>query len=112
MSDELSQEDACSLYGSPFVPPDADEKLGIALSSLGEAPLNALRHAPENGTSGWYVWGGEFSTDPDFFQPLHVHHLVEHAPRLVPFLALGPGWRVLLGPGHTDVWQDASLLGV
>jgi len=112
MSEDLSQQDSCSLYGSEFVPPDSDEKLGIALASLGTAPLNALRHTPESGTCGWYVWGGEYSADPDFFQPLHVHHLVQHAPQLIPFLALAPGWRVLLAPGRTDVWQDASLLGV
>ena len=110
MSGELSQEAVCSSYGSEFLPPLDDDVLGVALSTLGQTPLNALRHEPENGTCGWYVWGGEYSDLPDFFQSLHVHHLVTHAPELIPFLGLAPGWRVLLAPGHCDVWRDHSLL--
>lgn len=62
--------------------------------------------------SGWYVWGGELSADPEFFKPLHVCHLADYAPELLPFLALAPGWRVLLAPGHEDVWYDEALLAV
>ena len=110
MSNDLSQEAICSSYGSEFRPPQEDELLGVAVSSLGLLPLNALRHEPENGTCGWYVWGGDYSDLPDFFQPLHAHHLVEHARQLIPFLGLAPGWRVLLAPGQCDVWRDQSLL--
>lgn len=89
----------------------ADEKVGIALGTLHLEPLNALRHPPENGTSGWYIWGGEeLSADPDFFQPLHAAHLPEFVPQLVPFLALAPGWRVMLAPGQLEVWHDPELL--
>jgi hypothetical protein len=110
MPGDLSQHALCLRYGSAFVPPDGDERLGIALSTLGQAPLNALRHQPESGTCGWYVWGGEFSEHVDFFQPLHVHHLVAYAPQLIPYLGLAPGWRVLLAEGQSDVWRDPSLL--
>ncbi|WP_432444553.1 immunity protein Imm33 domain-containing protein [Rhizobium leguminosarum] len=30
----------------------------------GDLPLNGLRHPPEAGTNGWFIWGGEYSTDP------------------------------------------------
>jgi hypothetical protein len=112
MKPASSQVEICEQFGSSFEPPGEDQRLGIALSTLSQLPLNALRHPPEAGTSGWYIWGGELSGDPDFFQPLHVHHLVAHAPALIPFLALAPGWRVLLAPEQTDVWYDPAILAV
>jgi hypothetical protein len=85
-------------------------KVGIALATLAHLPLHALRHPPENGMTGWYIWGGDLSEAPNFFQPLHAGHLSEYVPRLVPYLALAPGWRVLLSPAQLDVWYDDSLL--
>jgi hypothetical protein len=87
-----------------------DLKVGIALTSLEQLPLNALRHRPEAGTVGWYIWGGELSDAPDFFQPLHASHLDEYVPNLLPYLALAPGWRVLLAPDQVEVWHDPGLL--
>jgi len=112
MIGDLSQESVCVRYESAFVPPHDEDKLGVALATLGHPPLNALRHRPENGTCGWYIWGGDFSQDPEFFQSLHVRHIVDYAPNLVPFLALAPGSRVLLAPGQLEVWHDPSLLTV
>jgi len=110
MNQLSSQAEICEQFGSLFVPPGEDDCLGVALLTLSQLPLNALRHPAENGTCGWYIWGGEFSDHPEFFQPLHVHHLVAHAQTIIPYLALEPGWRVLLAPGQTDVWYDSSLL--
>ena len=112
MNHPSSQAEVCKQFGSLFDPPGEDENLGIALATLSQVPLNALRHSAENGTCGWYIWGGELSDHPEFFQPLHVHHLVAHAPGMIPYLALAPGWRVLLAPGHADVWYDPALLTV
>jgi hypothetical protein len=112
MNKPLSQNDVCRQYGSHFSPPDAGERLGIALSSLSKLPLNALRHPAEHGTCGWYIWGGELSEEADFFDALCVHHLEEFAPSLVPYLGLEPGWRVLLAPGQIDVWYDQDLLNI
>lgn len=113
MKSERSQQSVCAEYSSEFVPPDAESKVGIALASLSKTPLNALRHPPKGNTCGWYIWGGEdLSQDPEFFQPLHVHHLGQHCPTIVPYLALAPGWRVLLAQGQTEVWHDAELLDV
>jgi hypothetical protein len=108
----ISQADTCKTYGSLFQPPAEDDRLGIALATLSILPLNALRHSPANGTCGWYIWGGDLSDDPEFFQSLHVHHLVAHSPQIIPYLALAPGWRVLLAPEQTEVWYDSSLLEV
>jgi len=60
-----------------------------------------------------YVWGGELSNDPDFFQPVEVEHLGEYGPPIKPCLSLAPGWRVQPGgAGHQDAWFDPSLLQV
>ncbi len=111
MSATEEQAAICERFGSAVSVPTSDLKVGIALETLAAAPLNALRHAPETGTSGWYIWGGEhLSKAPDFFQALHVCHLAAHCPQIIPYIGLAPGWRVLLAPDHEDVWYDRSLL--
>jgi hypothetical protein len=113
MSSEDDQRAVCVRMGTAFVPPSTLEKVGIALASLHMQPLNGLRHPPEHGTCGWYIWGGKaLSDDPDFFQALHVHHLAADCPAVLPYLALPPGYRFLIAPGHEDVWEDRSLLEI
>ena len=101
----------CRRFKSSVQTPGPEEKVGIALSTLSLKPLNALRHQPEGETSGWYIWGGEeLSQDSEFFQSMHVSHLSEYCLQVLPYLALAPGFRVLLAPGQEDVWYDESLL--
>lgn len=100
----------CRRFGAEYTPPEAGQNVGIALGSLGRVPLHATRLHPENGTCGWYIHCGEHSIDADFYQPLHVAHLAERCPEIVPYLALPPGWRVLLAPHYEDVWFDGELL--
>src|SRR4051794_13925900 len=106
-----SQRIVCARFGSPFEPPTRGSTMGAALTTLSGLPLNALRHRAQGAVSGWYIWGGKaFSQAPDFFKPLHVVHADDCCPSLLPYLALAPGWRVLLGPGYEDVWFDRKLL--
>ena len=100
----------CRRFSAVFAPPEAGSKVGLALD--GESlPLNALRHPPQGDTNGWYIWAGEeLRSDDDFFKPLHVEHLAQRCPRILDYLGLPPGWRVLLGAGHEDVWFDRHLL--
>src|SRR5262249_45533252 len=105
------QERVCRTYGALPDPPAPTQMAGVALASLSQLPLNGLRHPAEAGTCGWYIWGGEvLREDANFFQPIHVVHLGDHCPEAVPFLALPPGWRFLIAPGHVDVWKDVTLL--
>lgn len=108
ISDE--QASVCAAHGADSIACDPDMKVGIALATLADLPLNAMRHRPKNGTTGWYIWGGDLSEAPDFFLPLHAAHLPDYVPQLGPYLALAPGWRVLIAPAQLDVWYDASLL--
>ena len=109
---EALQRQLCSRYGAEFLASPAELKLGISRSALeGMQPLNGLRHPPEGGTCGWYIWGGtEWSDAPDFFLPLHVTHLARDCPKVLPYLGLPAGWRFLIVNGHKDVWFDAELL--
>ncbi len=77
-------------------------------------PINGLRHPVNGDDCGWYIWaGGRIDqSDPGFFSPMHVEHLVVSRPEIEPYLALPPGWRFQIAPGHEDVWFDADLLDV
>ena len=108
----VSQRRVCGGASAEYLSASPELKVGIALSTLHRPPLNGLRHLPIGDTTGWYLWGGEdFSSDPQFFQPLHVAHLVEKSPDALPYLGLAPGWRFLLSPSaEVDIWFDSSLL--
>jgi hypothetical protein len=107
----LRSSDVCAKVGVTPDHPGDTEKLGVALETLHLQPLNGLRHPREGGTCGWYIWGGTtLRQESDFFEPLHVAHLVERCPLAIPFLGLPPGWRFLVADGQEDIWYDASLL--
>jgi hypothetical protein len=106
---------ALAICAAQNVAPDLpanDRIVGIALTTLHLDPLNGLRSSPEGRTCGWYIWGGRDLPDaPDFFASLQVAHLTDRCPSVLPYLALPPGWRFLLGANnHVDVWHDPKLL--
>lgn len=96
------------------VRPHPDEMLGLAVDTARMMPINGLRYAPEEGTCGWYIWGGEnFSESADFFSPIQVRRLDDYLPNVFPYLDLPPGYRFLIdNAGRKDVWFDESLLDV
>src|SRR5687768_3988563 len=111
---EDAQEMICRAHGAAYVSLDMTSKVGVARDlSEGRLPINGLRHPPDAGTSGWFLWSGiELPQDEDFFVPLHAHHLEDWCPIVIKFLGLPPGWRFLLAGDHEDVWYDPSLLSV
>src|SRR5204863_9605080 len=110
---EQVQRDICERYESPFFPSKPGTKVGIAIDTLGRLPINGLRHPPQGDTNGWYIWCGEsLSPDSDFFQPLHVEHLLEQLPEMLKFLGLPPGYRFLVAGSYLDVWYDPNLLHI
>ena len=108
-----AQESLCKAQGSAFMPVEGTDKVGLAVATLGLAPINGLRHPLSGDTTGWYIWCGEqFSESADFFYPICVDHLIEKLPSVADFLALPPGYRFLMADGYRDIWLDASLLQV
>jgi hypothetical protein len=105
-----TQEEVCSRFGVTGIKPLASEMLGIALETVGKRPINGLRSRLD-GTCGWFIWAGEdASTDPAFYQPLHVEHIGDYLPSVVPYLSLPPGYRFQIADGYEDVWFDPALL--
>ena len=108
------QQEVCKKYGTRWVAAPDHLNVGIARNVLaGLKPLNGLRHPPHGDTTGWYIWAGEeFSTAPDFFEPMHVAYLAESCPAVLRFLGLPPGWRFLTADDYVDAWEDPKLLNV
>ena len=103
--------EVCRRLGVEPVETNRFSKMGIALQTLSERPIHGLRHPAEGDTNGWYIWCGEFSDSEDFFQPLHVEHLIERLPQAIKYLSLPPGHRFLIDDqGYEDIWFDEGLL--
>ncbi len=101
----------CKKYQADFLESPIDLKLGISKEvNQGFYPIHGLRHPPEHGTTGWYIWTGDLSDDPNFFQALHVEHINEWSSLIDKYLGLAPGWRFLITPTYEDVWFDEKLL--
>jgi len=102
------QREICERYGSPVIYPNEHLKIGVALQTKGKLPVRGDRLQPENGTDGWYIWAGDdFSEDPDFYQPVHIVHLHEIWPELIPYLALAPGYHFVIDDkGYEDIWYE------
>jgi hypothetical protein len=111
---ESRQLAVCARFELRPVPAPPAATVGVSRNvRQGVLPLNGLRHQPEGNTSGWYIWaGGEPSSDPNSFVPLHIAHLQAWCPDVLPYLLLPPGTRFQIAPGHEDVWEDAGLLDV
>lgn len=109
------QKHICQKYGAEFAEALLNMKVGISENvKQGNEPINGLRHPIEGDTTGWYIWAGDYSEDPNFFKPLHVKHIEQWSPIILKFLGLAPGWRFLVAEGgnYEDVWEDKSLLEI
>lgn len=108
------QETICKKYNAAFRDAEAGKVIGVADNIKdGLLPINGLRHPTTETTTGWFIWGGgEPSSNPRFFKPMHVEHFIKYYPHIVPYLGLAPGWRFMIDPNsnYEDVWRDESLL--
>ncbi|SDP98798.1 hypothetical protein SAMN05428975_4802 [Mucilaginibacter sp. OK268] len=95
MDCKTEQMAICEKYGSPYYESLPISKIGVAKNLKdGIWPINGLRHPHEGDTTGWYIWAGEnFSSDPDFFEPVHVIHIIESFPIIAKYLGLASGTR-------------------
>lgn len=106
------QKRFCDRIGADYVPVHSTQMIGVSQSFLtGAWPVHALRHQPTGNGCGWFAWAGEdLSDSEDFFQPVHVQHVIESRRSFAKYLGLPPGHRVLYDDFHEDVWFDRALL--
>ena len=111
---ERTQRAVYQRFSAKFMPCFEGLNCGVSQSVGTQTyPVNGLRHAAADGTTGWFIYSGEcYSTAPDFFDPLCTTDLMVREPLLVPYLGLAPGWRFLITPDYEDVWFDPTLLCV
>src|SRR4030095_9171791 len=97
---EMHQRNYCESNNIPYLPAYRESNASLALSTQGLVPINGLRHPPEDGHNGWFLWSGaELSADPKFFSNVHVYHLMELRPEVLKFLGLPPGYPPVDDPG-------------
>lgn len=106
------QKELCRNNDSKWDP--VNKKLNIGLGGdLSQEPIHGLRHPTEQGTTGWFIWTGDYSEETDFFKPLCAEHLLQMKPELIRFLGLEPGYRFLTdNSGYIDIWKDEQLLKI
>ena len=110
---ESVQEALCRKYNAGFSPSALNKVVGISKNFGGsEKPINGLRHSTTETSTGWFLWAGEYSDRKDFFEPVHMEHVIKRYPEVVPYLGLSPGWRFLIDPDqdYEDVWRDNNLI--
>jgi hypothetical protein len=111
---EQEQKDVCKRFNLPWTP--TDEKLMVAINDSlfsDKLPVNGLRHRRENKIDGWYLWSGdEIPQDKnDFFNPIHISHLIELHPLVLKYLGLPHGYRFQIDDkGYEDIWFDETIL--
>jgi len=107
---EKKQRAKCNAYGSEFVPSLGDLKVGLATQTLSESPIYGVRSALVGDTTGWYLWAGPFSDDPEFFKPVHAEHIITILPILDQYLGLAPGYKFIIDTnGYEDVWFEQII---
>jgi hypothetical protein len=103
------QKELCVKYNSQWKPINKRFKVGVSVD-LEKDPINGLRHPGVKGTTGWFIWSGEYSDKVDFFQPTCAEHLLQRRPDIIKYLGLEIGFRFLSDRnGYEDVWYDEKL---
>ncbi len=107
------QKAICEKYSSKWTP--INNKLFVGVSdNLNNDPIHGLRHPNDKettkGTTGWFIWTGDYSEADDFFKPMFAEHLLQIRPQIIKYLGLDAGFRFLTDSnGYEDVWYDETL---
>jgi len=103
------QKEICKIYNSHWKPINKKLRIGASLN-LDKDPIHGLRHPNGKGTTGWFIWTGDYSENKDFFQPMCAEHLLQIRPDIIKYLALDIGFRFLIDKdGYEDIWYDEKL---
>lgn len=106
------QKEICKKNSSAWKPINKKLKIGVS-TNLDKDPINGLRYPAENGTTGWFIWTGEYSEKDDFLQPICAEHLLQQRPEIIKYLGLDIGFRFLAdNKGYEDIWYDENLIKI
>lgn len=104
-----SQKEICSINDSKWKPINKKLRVGVSIN-LDKNPINGLRHPSEKGTTGWFIWTGDYSESEDFFQPMCAEHLLQVRPDIIKYLGLDVGFRFLTDKqDYEDIWYDEKI---
>lgn len=99
----------CEKYDSKWNPINKKLMVGISSNLLSD-PINGLRHPAGKGTTGWFIWTGEYNDNEDFFQPICAEHLLQIRPQIIKYLGLDVGFRFIFDKNdYEDVWFDTNI---
>lgn len=105
----IKQKLICETNNSVWKPVNKKLLLGVS-NNLSGGPINGMRISPDRGTTGWFIWTGEYSEDDDFFQSICAEHLLQHRPEIIQYLGLDTGFRFLTDQnGYEDIWFDENI---
>lgn len=101
------QKFICEKANSDFYPLDSNTMVAIALDTIGQMPIYGLRYPlVESNNIGWFIYCGEYCEDADFFKPVHISHLEEILPQVLPYLALQENFAFVIdNEGYEDIYQ-------
>lgn len=106
------QKEICKNNNSIWKPINKKLKVGISMN-FDKDPINGLRHPAEKGTTGWFIWTGDYSEADDFFQPMCAEYLLQQRPEIIKYLGLDIGFRFLSdSKGYEDIWFDEKLKNI
>ena len=103
------QKEICATHNSQWKPINKKLRVG-ASANLDKDPINGLRHPHEKGTTGWFIWTGDYSESDDFFRPMCAERLLQIRPDIIKYLGLEVGYRFIADKnGYEDIWYDEKL---
>ncbi|TRX74776.1 immunity protein Imm33 domain-containing protein [Pseudomonas mangiferae] len=104
------QKKICDLMSSAYRLAPLDAIIGVAVETLNLRPIHGVRVKPEGNESGWYIWGGDYSPNDDFFKPVHQSHMSDLLPFLNPYFALDYGYKFIVNEqdDYVDIWYEAE----
>ncbi|HEY5588765.1 MAG TPA: hypothetical protein VIK86_07405 [Candidatus Paceibacterota bacterium] len=103
------QKEICIKYDSLWKPINKKLKIGIS-DNPDKQPIHGLRYPKESGTTGWFIWSGNYSERKDFFKTICAEHLLQIRPDIIKYLGLDVGFRFLIDDkGYEDIWFDEQL---
>lgn len=107
MKNKIAEEQRkiCCKHGSKYMPLLDNDLVAVATDTLGAMPINGMRYiSKKNDNVSWYIYCGEFSNEADFFKPLHLSHLIDILPNVLPYLSLDEGYGFVIE--YEDVWFE------